>query len=130
MDLFFSIILKWIVRWRHLSWIKDGPFCLYKNILRLFKRQLAFISEMYKKVSCDSIGISVERTNIGTVLYRSNTIPLYKKDWYRDRYWSGTIPFRYRSNVPSSKNCRSLQCRGQLSAVVNPSKNCLEVGIY
>ena len=48
--------------------------------------------------------MSIERTDIGTVLYQSNTVPLYKKD----RYWSITIPFRNPSIVPSNKNRRSL----------------------
>ena len=56
-------------------------------------------------VSWGGIGIeSIEGTYIGMVLYRWNTIPLYKKD----RYWSGTIRFRYLSIVRSCKNHRSL----------------------
>ena len=78
---------------------------------------------MASQVSCRGIGISIGRTNIGTILYRSNTVPLYKKDRYKDRYWSGTIPSRYRFIVPSSKNRRSyiavLVC-SELELSVNP----------
>ena len=34
--------------------------------------------EMNPGLSCGGIGITIERTDIGTVLYRSNTAPLYR----------------------------------------------------
>ena len=62
---------------------------------------------LLRNLSGVGIGICKERTDVGTVFYRLNTVPLLKNQ-YKDWYCSGTILFQYRSIVPSSKKMPQL----------------------